>query len=131
MNVFTASGYLGRDAEVRHTQQGTALTSFSVPVDTGYGDKKETMWVKCTLWGRKGTGEAHGLSPYLLKGKFVVVTGEASLQSWTTKEGETKTDLCISVKDVSLGGGGDKKPAQTQAPKAEAVEEFIDDDVPF
>ena len=55
MNSFSAVGRIGRDAEVRYTQSGTALTVFPLAVDDGIGDKKVTTWIDCAMWGERGT----------------------------------------------------------------------------
>lgn len=41
INVFTASGHIGSDMEVRYTGGGTCIGSFSLPVESGYGERKK------------------------------------------------------------------------------------------
>ena len=95
MNVFTASGNIGRDAEVRNAG-GTSVAGFSLAVKSGYGDKAQTVWVDCSLWGKQAES---GLVQYLKKGQFVVVTGELG-----TREHEGKTYITLRVNNVALGG---------------------------
>ena len=94
MNVFTASGNIGRDAEVRNAG-GTSVAGFSLAVKSGYGDKAQTVWVDCSLWGKQAES---GLVQYLKKGQFVVVTGELG-----TREHEGKTYVTLRVSNVTLG----------------------------
>ena len=106
MNVFTASGNIGRDAEVRNAG-GTSVAGFSLAVKSGYGDKAQTVWVDCSLWGKQAES---GLVQYLKKGQFVVVTGELG-----TREHEGKTYVTLRVNNVTLGGKQDaQKSAQGQ-----------------
>ena len=106
MNVFTASGNIGRDAEVR-SAGGTSVAGFSLAVKSGYGDKAQTVWVDCSLWGKQAES---GLVQYLKKGQFVVVTGELG-----TREHEGKTYITLRVNNVTLGGKQDaQKSAQGQ-----------------
>ena len=106
MNVFTASGNIGRDAEVRNAG-GTSVAGFSLAVKSGYGDKAQTVWVDCSLWGKQAES---GLVQYLKKGQFVVVTGELG-----TREHEGKTYVTLRVNNVTLGGKqGAQKSAQGQ-----------------
>ena len=106
MNVFTASGNIGRDAEVRNAG-GTPVAGFSLAVKSGYGDKAQTVWVDCSLWGKQAES---GLVQYLKKGQFVVVTGELG-----TREHEGKTYVTLRVSNVTLGGKQDmQKSAQGQ-----------------
>ena len=106
MNVYTASGNIGRDAEVRNAG-GTSVAGFSLAVKSGYGDKAQTVWVDCSIWGKQAES---GLVQYLKKGQFVVVTGELG-----TREHEGKTYVTLRVNNVTLGGKqGAQKSAQGQ-----------------
>ena len=106
MNVFTASGNIGRDAEVRNAG-GTSVAGFSLAVKSGYGDKAQTVWVDCSIWGKQAES---GLVQYLKKGQLVVVTGELG-----TREHEGKTYVTLRVNNVALGGKQDaQKSSQGQ-----------------
>ena len=106
MNVFTASGNIGRDAEVRNAG-GASVAGFSLAVKSGYGDKAQTVWVDCSIWGKQAES---GLVQYLKKGQFVVVTGELG-----TREHEGKTYVTLRVSNVTLGGKQDaQKSSQGQ-----------------
>lgn len=100
MNVWTIIGRLGKDAETRSTNSGDKITSFSVAVDQGYGDKKTTMWVNCSMWGDRGSKVAG----YIKKGDMIGVTGEAQLRTWTDNQGVLKPSLECRVTDVQLLG---------------------------
>ena len=134
MNVFSGMGNIGSDAEVRISKQGTAITSFSVAISSGWGDNKKTTWLRCTLFGKKGTGEPHGLTPYLLKGSQVGVTGEIALDEWTAQDGSTKSTLTLNTKDVTLTKGVPQHSAGgiVEANKAAAPQAVdLEDDIPF
>ena len=106
MNVLVVSGNIGRDAEVRNAG-GTSVAGFSLAVKSGYGDKAQTVWVDCSIWGKQAES---GLVQYLKKGQFVVVTGELG-----TREHEGKTYVTLRVNNVTLGGKQDaQKSAQGQ-----------------
>ncbi len=111
MNVFTFSGSLPRPAEQRRTQSDKAVVSFSVPVDAGFGDKKTTTWVDCTIWGKKAESRLH---EYLKKGTFVVVTGEAKLETFTKKDGTNGAKLAVNVSEVTLGRGSNNGTGEGQ-----------------
>ena len=96
MNVLTFSGNLGRDCRLNQTQSGTAVVGFAVAMKSGYGDNEQTVWVDCSLFGNR----ANSLSPYLLKGQQVVVSGEMG-----TREHEGKTYITLRCNDVTLVGG--------------------------
>jgi single-strand DNA-binding protein len=106
MNVLTISGNIGRDAEVRNAG-GTNVAGFSLAMKSGYGDKAQTIWVDCSLWGKQAES---GLVQYLKKGQFVVVSGEMG-----TREHEGKTYITLRVEKVTLGGK--QEGQQQQAPQ--------------
>lgn len=107
MNVLTASGNIGRDAEVR-SAGGTAVAGFSLAMKSGYGDKAQTIWLDCSLWGKQAES---GLVQYLKKGQFVVVSGELG-----TREHEGKTYITLRCNSVTLGGKSEAAPQSAARP---------------
>jgi single-strand DNA-binding protein len=107
MQIGTIAGNLGKDAELKSTQQGDQFCRFSVAVSTGWGDKKATTWWDVTRWG-KG---ADKLAGFLKKGAKVAVSGEIS-----TREHEGKTYLQIRADHVTLQGdaGGNRDAGERQ-----------------
>lgn len=69
--IVSGIGRLGKDAVVRDAADQKA-TGFSLAMDDGFGDKKQTLWFDVTGWGKRYAGAA----AHLLKGTQVVVTGE-------------------------------------------------------
>lgn len=124
MNLFAFTGNLGRDCRTGNAG-GTAVCNFSVAVTEGYGDKKKTHWVECTLWGK----QAEALAPYLLKGQQVAVAGEFGMKEATDKYPAAPT---CRVSQISLVGG--KRESQAPAsdkPQAPKPAGDFDDDIPF
>jgi single-strand DNA-binding protein len=132
MNKLIAVGRIGRDAETRYTQSGTAVASFPVAVDVGYGDNKTTQWYNCALFGKRAEG---GLIQYLTKGAQVVIEGSPKLNQYTTKDGEAKANIEVNIDDVTLvGGRADPQQMQQHAAQQAApapVDNGFDQDVPF
>ena len=125
MNVLTTSGNLGKDAEVRQAGNST-VASFSLAMKSGYGDKAQTIWLDCSIWGKQAES---GLVQYLKKGQFVVVSGEMG-----TREYEGKTYITLRVNSVTLGGKSElpRQQAGQQAPAQQAITNAAyDDDIPF
>jgi single-strand DNA-binding protein len=122
MNSFNGIGRIGRDAVTRQTGNGKPVTGWPLAIDVGWGDKKTTLWLDCTLWGDRG----QKLSEYLTKGAQIGVTGEIG-----TREHEGKTYVTLNVDNVTLVGKP-KEAAATPAPaaKAKAASE-LEDDIPF
>jgi single-strand DNA-binding protein len=135
MNVFSFTGRLGRDAESRTTPKGTAVLSFTVANDVGYGDNKKTNWVKCAMFGKRAEGS---LKDYLVKGTEVAISGELTLDEYDTKDGEHRANLSVFVNELTLVGGKKESNANT-SPQAELPvqgnsappADLDDSDVPF
>ena len=130
---------LGRDCELRSTQDGTPVASLSLAMDYRAGREKETQWVQGDLWGKM----AEALAQYLVKGKLVCVTlDDVHIEEYPKRDGGTGTKLVGRVSKLELAGGGrddgerTAPPAQRQAPKPapkSSADAFgdMDDDVPF
>ena len=88
-NKVFISGNLGTDIKVTYTAgKGTPVGRFSVGVNEYNSQTKqnETMWVNVTLWGKA----AESLSPYLVKGTKVIVTGKLSIRKYKANDGTEK-----------------------------------------
>ena len=130
MNVLSFTGNAGRDAETRFTPSGDAITSFSVALSSGYGDKKVTTWLNCSLFGKRG----ETLAQYITKGTLLGVVGEFQARPYTTKEGAEKISLDVRVSDVTLLGKKDGESVLQQPKTARPNEQDINDiesDIPF
>lgn len=124
MNCFNAIGRIGKGAVTRFTQGGEPVTGWSLAVDSGFGDKKQTLWFDCSLWGKRG----EKVCDYLKKGAQIGVTGEVG-----TREHEGKTYLQLRVSEVTLVGGKpqEKTGGGGTSPPSRGDEPFPEDDVPF
>lgn len=120
MNNFSAVGRIGKDAVTRHTQGGKAVTGFSLAVDRGWGENKQTIWLDCSAWGDRW----EKVAPYLLKGSQIAVAGEIG-----TREHDGKTYVTLDVRDVTLVGGKSEAPKQQR--QSPAASNAHDDDIPF
>lgn len=110
MNSITVAGILGKDAEIRHMNNGDPVASFSVA--DSMGRDKGTIWWRCSLFGKR----AESLAPYLLKGAHVTISGTVSERSYTDKNGQERTAQEVRVQDVALQGG--KREGAAPAPAA-------------
>ena len=130
MNVFTFTGNLGRDVEVKNVS-GTTVASFAVAVKAGFGDKQTTTWVSCNWWGKPAEGRVIN---YLKKGQQVAVTGELSTREYAKKDGGQGFTVDVRVNSLTLCGGRDAAPQQAvqqmQAPQNQMADDF-DMDIPF
>lgn len=126
MNVFTFTGNLGRDCRVG--TGSTPMISFGVGVKSGFGDKAQTVWVDCVIWGKRAESR---ISDYLLKGQAVCVSGELG-----TREHDGKTYITCRVAEIDLiGGRAESQPAprpqQSQQAAPQPDYDSFDTDIPF
>ena len=103
MNKLTIIGRLVKDAALRYAPSGDPVADISLAVDDGYGDKKSTIWFKCSLWGKR----AVSLEQYLTKGTQVYVEGRLNHEDGNPRVwGEGKASFEMTVQDIKLLGGG-------------------------
>lgn len=125
MNKFIFTGNLGTDAEVKYLPSGGAVCEFSAAVKSGYGEKETTLWLRCSMFGKKAEGALPG---YLQKGTKVCISGELSMDEWE-KDGVKNKMLKLRVEDLDLIGSkqegqqpqqgyAQQQPAQQQRPQA-------------
>lgn len=103
-------GTLGRDIEEKFTPNGKLVGEFSVAVEQGWGDKKQTVWLDCTIWGDKN--DKILLSEFAGKGTRVYLEGTPSVEAWIGKDGTAKAKLALTVRDWKVLGGWKQKETQ-------------------
>lgn len=134
MNTFIGVGRLTRDVELRYTQAGIPVASFTIAIDrpTG-GDKKETDYIDCVVWRKGGEAAAN----YLGKGRKVAVEGALHVRSYETSDGQKRKAWEINVNHWEFA---DSKPtateqsqgvAKTSAPAYDSLNLDDDPDLPF
>ena len=123
-NSVTLLGRVGRDAELRHTPNGHPVLNWSVAVDTGWGERQGTLWLRCALWGDR----AAKLAQYITKGTLLLVVGELGEPSvWTGQDGQARASLEVTVRELQFAGGGSREQASDAGPS----EPLDDQEVPF
>ena len=86
MNKVFLLGNLGKVPEIRTTQSGKMVTSFSLGVQEGYGDKRTTSWHNIVCWEKL----AESAGNYLDKGSKVLVEGKLQTRSYEGKDGQKR-----------------------------------------
>ncbi|MEN9755848.1 MAG: hypothetical protein RL755_35 [Pseudomonadota bacterium] len=110
-NVFSFTGVIGKDAEVRYLSSGQAVLNVSVANNVGFGDNQKTNWVRVALWGKRAEGN---IKNYLVKGTTVFCSGELTLSEYKTNDGSTKTSMELNANILDLvGKKPDTQPSQT------------------
>jgi len=118
-------GNLGKDAELKYTQQGKAVCKFSVASKTGSKEHPVVTWWNVTLWEKYG----ETMHPLLNKGKGVVVFGTPSVRAWE-KDGKTGYSPEITCTQVILLGQSEKREEKPE-PSEPEQDELPTNEVPF
>ena len=119
LNKIILMGRLTRDPELRRTQSGTAVASFTLAVDRDYkpqDGERETDFIDIVAW--RGTGEF--VSKYFTKGRMAVVEGRLQVRDWTDKDGNKRRSTEVVADNVYFG---DSKRPESGTP-AEPSGEF-------
>lgn len=90
MNTVQILGNLARDPEVRYTQSGKAVATFTVAASNTYLDsegqaKEQTAFINCVAWGKLGESVGN-----LRKGNRAFVEGRLQTRSYETADGQKR-----------------------------------------
>jgi len=100
MNQIVIMGRLTRDPELRHTQSGTAVASFSLAVDRGFapkdGGERQTDFIDVVAW--RNTAEF--VSKYFTKGQMAAVSGRLQIRDWNDKDGNKRRSAEVIAENV-------------------------------
>lgn len=134
VNKATLIGRLGRDPEVRYTQDGTMVTNFTMATDETYKDKngekvQKTEWHRIVTFGKL----AEICGNYLVKGKLIFIEGKIQTRAWEDKEGVKRNTTEIVANDMKmLDSKGQAKPGDATPDASPAQNSGTPmDDVPF
>lgn len=86
MNLVILHGRLTKDPEVRYTQSGKAVASFTVATDEGYGENKKAQFTNCVAWEK--TAEIIGNN--FAKGREIMVRGKLQTRTYDAKDGSKR-----------------------------------------
>ena len=140
LNRVQIIGNLGRDPELRFTQEGAPVANFTVAVNESWqsrsGEQRErTEWFRVVAWARL----AEIANEYLRRGRQVYIEGRLQTREWQDREGNTRTTTELVARDLIMLGGRDAEApdaADTSTADADADKEPLEDkitpdDLPF
>lgn len=121
LNHITLAGRLVRNPELRRTQNGTAVASFTLACERDFKNEsgdREVDFIDCVAWRKT----AELVSGYFTKGRMAIVSGRMQIRGWTDKDGNRRKSAEILVDNIYFG---DSKPqaedAATEATGAEPL----------
>lgn len=148
VNKVILVGNLGRDPEVRTTQDGRELVNLSIATSESWRDKnsgerrEKTEWHRAVIFNESLVNVAKN---YLRKGSKIYVEGALQTRKWTDQSGQEKysTEIVLQGYNAALtildskrdseGGseGGNYAQPQAARPAMKATDHVVDDEIPF
>ncbi len=132
LNLIIVSGRLTRDPDIRMTQKGSTVCSFSIANNRSYMDpstnewKEEVSYISATAFGSL----ADRLKERIKKGTPVIIEGRLVMNEFTGKDGQQRRELRINANRVQIVPTG-ASAQEANASAESATEEVPEDDVPF
>ena len=135
LNKVILMGRLTRDPELKSTQSGVDVASFTLAVDRGYakaGTERETDFLDCVAW--RGTAEF--ISRYFKKGMQVAVTGRIQTRKWKDQQDQKRVSVEIVVDEAFFADSKRDTAVDRTEPRGWQSQDVSfadlgDEDVPF
>lgn len=125
LNNITLMGRLTRAPELRLTQTGKSVASFTIAVDRDY-DRQKTDFINCVAWG----STAEFMDRYFTKGQLLALSGRLQMREWTDKQGNTRTSAEVVADHVYFCASN--KSARDVTPESSFSDAGDDDgEIPF
>lgn len=126
LNHICLQGRICNEIELRRTNTGVPVASFTLAVDRDYskdGAERETDFIEVVAW--KNTAEF--VNKYFGKGRMAVVSGRLQIRNWTDKEGNKRKTAEVVADNVYFGDS--KKDADNQASSKSEYTGFVPNSV--
>ena len=130
MNKVILVGRLTKEPELRGTQTGKSVASFTLAVDSGFGDNKKTDFIPIVVWGNP----AEFCAKYLTKGSKILVDGKIQVRNYDNKEGKkvyVTEVIAFSVEGLDNKKQGENAQSGITTPETFGQDVDLSDEVPF
>lgn len=130
LNRVILIGRLTRDPEMRYTNQGTAVTGFTLAVDRPFNNaagEREADFIDCVAWRK----QAETVANHLTKGRLVAVEGRLQIRSYEAQDGSKRKAAEIVTDNVRFLDRS-KEGATSKDTAPDGTDEVaLPDDLPF
>ena len=134
MNKLTIIGNLTKDPELRTTQSGISVCSFTVAVNRRRHaeGQPEADFIKVAVWRQLG----ENCAKWLIKGRKVCVVGPVEVKTYQANDGTTRAYMEVTAEDVEFLSSAGQEPSQeapqaAQAPQQVGFTAVETDELPF
>jgi len=134
VNKAILIGRVGQEPEMRYTQAGQGVATFSLATSESWKDKngqpqEKTEWHRCVVWGKLAKAV---VSRYVHKGDALYVEGRIQTRKWQDKTGNDRYTTEINVSQLQMLGGSKSSESQDyQAPPDVHAGGGFEDEIPF
>ena len=127
MNNIVLLGRLTKDADIRSTQSGKVVASFTLAVDRPYtqNGKREADFIDCQIWGK--SAEVLGKSVH--KGQRILLEGRLQIRQYTDKNGNKRTTAEVVAERFEFIER--KEQTEPQGMEAFGQQMSFDEEIPF
>jgi single-strand DNA-binding protein len=126
LNKVVLIGRLTKDPDLRYTQSGTAVATFTLAVDRPFSKEKETDFIPCVVWRK----QAENCAEYIGKGSLVAVEGRIQVRTYEAKDGGKRWATEVVAENVRFLDKRGERGGDNGGSIGEEVE-FNQDDIPF
>lgn len=136
MNKVQLIGRLTKDPDLRYTKSNIAVASYTIAINTGYGEKQQTDYINISSWGKSG----EFVSNYFKKGQAIALVGRLRSNNYEDSNGNKRYTVEVITEDIEFVGsknekqnGQDEEIEKEQSISSEYQSNLIltDDDLPF
>lgn len=132
LNVICLMGRICGDPELRTTNSGVSVTSFTLAADRSYvkqGEQRQTDFIDVVAW----RNTADFVCKYFRKGQLIAVQGSLQTRTYTDRDGHNRKAVEVLAENVHFAEGKKKtEPAVSNVPSTEYEEiSLSEDDLPF
>ena len=138
MNIAVLMGRMTSTPELKTTPNGVSVTSFSIAVDRGYGENKQTDFINIVGWRKT----AELICKYFTKGSRIAIEGSIQTRKYQDRDGNNRTIFEVVANNVHFVDTKSAKPSVDVNPESDPLTSFADrnsdfvemsggDDLPF
>ena len=115
MNKVHLIGNLTKDPELRYTKQNTPVASYTIAINSRYGEQQQTDFINISSWGKSG----EFVSKYFKKGQPIAITGRLKNKNYEDNNGNKHYSMEVVTEDIEFVG------SRKEEVKIEPKEEFV------
>lgn len=138
MNIAVLMGRMTSTPELKTTPSGVSVTSFSIAVDRGYGDNKQTDFINIVGWRKT----AELICKHFTKGSRIAIEGSIQTRKYQDRDGNNRTMFEVVANNVHFVDTKSAKPSVDVNPDDDPLKSFAErnsdfvevsngDDLPF